>query len=63
VAAGSRSDKRFRALFLKAWLPGLTVLVGSEAAAKDMLLNGESAFRTYQVVMYGMLLNWMRPRS
>ena len=56
VAAGSRSDKRFRALFLKAWLPGLTALLGSESAAQDVLLNGESAFRTYQVVMYGWLL-------
>ncbi len=56
VAAGSRSDKRFRALFLKAWLPGLAALLGSESAAQDLLLNAESAFRTYQVVMYGWLL-------
>jgi len=56
VAAGSKSDKRFKSLFLKAWLPGLTALVGSESAAQDILLNGESAFRTYQVIMYGMLL-------
>lgn len=56
VAAGSRSDKRFRALFLKAWLPGLTTVLGSESAARDLLLNAESAFRTYQVVMYGWLL-------
>jgi hypothetical protein len=56
VAAGSRSDKRFKDLFLRAYLPGFATIVGSESAARDILLNGEAAFRTYQVVMYGMLL-------
>ena len=56
VAAGSRSDKRFKNLFLKAYLPGLAALMGDEDAARTLLLNGESAFRTGQVVLYGMLL-------
>jgi hypothetical protein len=56
VAAGSKSDKRFKNLFLKAYLPGLAALIGNEDAARTLLLNGESAFRTGQVVMYGMLL-------
>ena len=56
VAAGSRSDKRFRALFLKAYLPGFTALVGNEAEARTILLNWESYFRTSQVVGYGLLL-------
>jgi hypothetical protein len=57
VAAGSRSDKRFKNLFLKAYLPGLMTTFGmAEDAAKALLLNGESAFRTYQVIMYGVLL-------
>ena len=56
VAAGNRSDKRFRNLFLKAYLPGLiTAFSMSEDAAKTLLLNGEAAFRTYQVIMYGVL--------
>jgi hypothetical protein len=56
VAAGSKSDKRFRNLFVKAYLPGLAALMGDEDAARTLLQNGESAFRTGQVVMYGMLL-------
>jgi hypothetical protein len=57
VAAGSRSDKRFKNLFLKAYLPGLMTAFGlSEDAAKAILLPAESSFRTLQVVMYGMLL-------
>ncbi len=56
VAAGSRSDKRFKNLFLKAYLPGLAAFIGNEDAARTILLNAESYFRTGQVVMYGMLL-------
>jgi hypothetical protein len=57
VAAGSKSDKRFKNLFLKAYLPGLmTTFSMSENAAKAILLPAESSFRTQQVVMYGMLL-------
>jgi hypothetical protein len=56
VAAGSRSDKRFKNLFLKAYLPGLTALIGNETAARTILLTGEAAFRTYQVILYGNLL-------
>ena len=56
VAAGSRSDKRFKNLFLKAYLPGLVAFPMSEDAARAILLDGEQAFRLYQVVMYGTLL-------
>lgn len=56
VTAGSRSDKRFKNLFLKAYLPGLTAFIGDETLARTILLTGESSFRTQQVVMYGMLL-------
>lgn len=57
IAAGSRSDKRFKALFLKAYLPDFMAAFSlDEATARTVLLAGEAAFRTYQVIMYGNLL-------
>lgn len=56
VAAGSRLDARFKKLFLKAYLPGLTAVMGAENAAQNLILLGEAAFRQYQVVAYGQIL-------
>jgi hypothetical protein len=62
VAAGARSDKRFKNLFLKAYLPDFMAAFSlDEAAASAILLTGEAAFRTYQVVMYGNLLQMDEP--
>ncbi len=55
VAAGSRLGDRFRRLFLRAYLPGLSALVG-ETAAETIILGSEAAFRQQQVVMYGMIM-------
>jgi hypothetical protein len=59
VAAGSRSDKRFRNLFVKAYLPDLMTMFPllSEDIATGMLLSAESAFRSLQVKAYGFVLN------
>jgi hypothetical protein len=56
IAAGSRLGDRFRNLLLKAYLPGLSPLVGGDAAARTIILGSEAAFRQQQVVMYGLLM-------
>ena len=61
IAAGSRLGDRFRNLLLKAYLPGLSALVGG-TNARTIILASETAFRQQQVVMYGMIMRQDEPK-